>query len=299
MKKPDQNLDEDFTANNILKLEIKELKAVYERSIATRDFEIQQLQNRNNYFIIFQGVMLSGLITASASKPYVEFLICLFCIFFSMYQTHIAAGAKYWQEYWELKTSEFEGKLKKKFDEYMGIYKSELIRKIETQIDYLNRMGKYDGKIENIYDEKIENLYAEIEKIRKGRYVFYHLFEFLDDTDPEKTQFEQRLKKRIRKSEFYTESKNYNSVDYFDLITNNLILKKISVSRIPIVVGIFFTVLWLGLFVHTIGTSNKFFIVKGFNIEPNTHSIVDAGELPKSESDRAKANIIKLKNVEE
>ncbi|WP_180175016.1 hypothetical protein [Acinetobacter sp. YH01022] len=62
MKKPDQNLDEDFTSNHILKLEIKELKAVYERSIATRDFEIQQLQNRNNYFIIFQGVMLSGVL---------------------------------------------------------------------------------------------------------------------------------------------------------------------------------------------------------------------------------------------
>lgn len=295
MKKPDQNLDEDFTANNILKLEIKELKAVYERSIATRDFEIQQLQNRNNYFIIFQGVMLSGVLMASASKPIIEFFICLFCFFFSIYQTNIAAGAKYWQEYWELKTSKSEKVLREKFDEYMKIYKEILIRKIQNEIEYLTILG--------MYKEKTEKLKKEIIKIRDGKYIFYHLFEFLEKEDSryqDLQDFKDDLKARIVENEKKYDPMFKDSVNVFDLISNVLILKKYSVSRIPIIVGIFFTILWGSLFLSTIKFAGDNLVnVKGFTIEPNTHSLVDAGELPKSESDKAKTNIIKIKNVEE
>ena len=295
MKKPDQNLDEDFTANNILKLEIKELKAVYERSIATRDFEIQQLQNRNNYFIIFQGVMLSGVLMASASKPIVEFFICLFCFLFSIYQTNIAAGAKYWQEYWELKTSKSEKVLREKFDEYMKIYKEILIRKIQNEIEYLTILG--------MYKEKTEKLKQEIIKIRDGKYIFYHLFEFLEKDDSryhDLQDFKDDLKARIVENEKKFDPMFKDSVNVFDLISNVLILKKYSVSRIPIVVGIFFTILWGSLFLSTIKFGgDNLMNIKGFSIEPNTHSLVDAGELPKSESDKAKTNIIKIKNVKE
>ena len=42
--------------------EIKSIKAVYEIAIQTRNFEIQQLINRNNFFMIFQGVLLAAVV---------------------------------------------------------------------------------------------------------------------------------------------------------------------------------------------------------------------------------------------
>ena len=268
MKVPNQNIDDEFSANRILEKEIKELKAVYARSIATRDFEITQLQNRNNYFIIFQGVMLSGVLTASASKPFVEFIVCLFCIIFSIYQTNIAAGAKYWQEYWELKTSNSEKKLREKFDSYMGIYKNELIAKLENKINYLNVLGE-------MYQNKIENLENEIDKIRNGKYLFHHLFEFLEDDSKEKISIQESVIGRVTLNEKDFDYIKKDTVNVFDIFSNYLILKKFSVSRIPIIVGMFFTLLWFALLLHTLSFNAHALKIKGFTLEPNTHSIVD------------------------
>jgi len=92
---------------------ISELKAVYKLAIETRNFEITQLINRNNFFMLFQGVLLAAVFSNQAPKPIVEFIICLSGIFISGHQIKVAAGAKYWQEWWELKTSEIEGELRK------------------------------------------------------------------------------------------------------------------------------------------------------------------------------------------
>ncbi|WP_180175017.1 hypothetical protein [Acinetobacter sp. YH01022] len=232
---------------------------------------------------------------ASASKPLAEFFICLFCVFFSIYQTNIAAGAKYWQEYWELKTSKSEKVLREKFDKYMEIYKENLIRRISNEIEYLTILG--------MYDEKIEKLKEEIGKIKDGKYIFYHLFEFLEKDDPrfkDLEEFKEDLKKKIEENEKSFDPMFKDSVNVFDLISNFLVLRKYSVSRIPIIVGICFTVLWISLFVSTMKFGGEnLMIVKGFTIEPNTHSLVDAGELPKSELDKEKTNIIKVKQIVE
>ncbi|AQZ81807.1 hypothetical protein BUM88_09405 [Acinetobacter calcoaceticus] len=90
-----------------------ELKAVYKLAIETRNFEITQLINRNNFFMLFQGVLLAAVFSNQAPKPIVEFIICFAGIFISGHQIKVAAGAKYWQEWWELKTSEIEDELKK------------------------------------------------------------------------------------------------------------------------------------------------------------------------------------------
>ena len=95
---------------------LSELKAVYKLAIETRNFEIQQLINRNNFFMLFQGVLLAAVFSNQASKPFVEFVICLAGIFISWQQVGVAAGAKYWQEWWELKTSEIEKELKQTID---------------------------------------------------------------------------------------------------------------------------------------------------------------------------------------
>ena len=90
---------------------LPELKAVYKLAIETRNFEIHQLINRNNFFMLFQGVLLAAVFNNQASKPFVEFVICFAGIFISWHQIGVAAGAKYWQEWWELKTSEIEERL--------------------------------------------------------------------------------------------------------------------------------------------------------------------------------------------
>ncbi|WP_213064020.1 RipA family octameric membrane protein [Acinetobacter indicus] len=56
---------------------LKALQRVYEISVNTRNFEITQLTNRNNYYMLFQGVLLAAVFSNQASKPLVEFSICL------------------------------------------------------------------------------------------------------------------------------------------------------------------------------------------------------------------------------
>jgi hypothetical protein len=87
------------------------LKAVYKVCIETRNFEINQLIQRNNFFMLFQGVLLAAALQNQGSKPAVELIICLTGIFVSIYQLQMASGAKYWQEWWESRLEEYEQKL--------------------------------------------------------------------------------------------------------------------------------------------------------------------------------------------
>ena len=103
------NKDDEISSNEA---KISELKAVYKLAVENRNFEISQLINRNNFFMLFQGVLLAAVFSNQAPKPIVEFIICFSGIIISGHQIKVAAGAKYWQEWWELKTSEIENKLK-------------------------------------------------------------------------------------------------------------------------------------------------------------------------------------------
>ena len=79
----------------------KALKSLFRIALETRNFEITQLVQRNNFFMIFQGVLFAGLVQSSHTKPVVSFLVCLAGLFVSVYQVKMASGAKFWQEYWE------------------------------------------------------------------------------------------------------------------------------------------------------------------------------------------------------
>jgi hypothetical protein len=78
----------------------------FEVALQMREFEITQLAQRNNFFMIFQGVLLAGVIQSAHSIPVVSFLGCIAGFFISLFQVGMASGAKYWQEYWEAKLSE-------------------------------------------------------------------------------------------------------------------------------------------------------------------------------------------------
>jgi len=94
--------------------ELESLKSVYDICIKTRNFEITQLIQRNNFFMLFQGVLLAAALQNQTNKPFVEFVICLSGVFVSFYQMQMASGAKYWQEWWETRLEDYEKKLKEK-----------------------------------------------------------------------------------------------------------------------------------------------------------------------------------------
>lgn len=77
---------------------------IYKLAIAGRDMEINQLVQRNNFFMIFQGVLLAGLLQAAGNGkiiPVVSLLACIAGLVVSLLQVGMAAGAKFWQERWE------------------------------------------------------------------------------------------------------------------------------------------------------------------------------------------------------
>jgi hypothetical protein len=83
---------------------LEALKSLYKLSIAERDLEINMLVQRNNFFMIFQGVMFAGLLQAAGNGkliPVVSFLICAAGFFAACFQVAMASGSKFWQERWQ------------------------------------------------------------------------------------------------------------------------------------------------------------------------------------------------------
>ncbi|MDT3335682.1 hypothetical protein Q4Q49_10265 [Shewanella sp. SP1S1-7] len=81
--------------------DVNALKALFKIALDKRDFEITQLVQRNNFFMIFQGVLFAGVMQSNHTKPAVTLLVCLAGLLISLFQTGMASGAKFWQEYWE------------------------------------------------------------------------------------------------------------------------------------------------------------------------------------------------------
>ena len=74
-----------------------------------REFEISQLTQRNNFFMIFQGVLISGLLVSEGNAlPLINFSVSLLGVMVSLFQVGMAGGAKYWQSRWESATRSSE-----------------------------------------------------------------------------------------------------------------------------------------------------------------------------------------------
>ncbi|MEW9897936.1 hypothetical protein ABWL39_04815 [Chitinivorax sp. PXF-14] len=160
------------------------IKALFELTLELRNFEISQLVQRNNFFMIFQGVLLAGVVQSSHTKPVVSFLVCLAGLIVSIYQTRMAAGAKFWQDYWQ---------------------------EALVHIEKIMLGGLFSSK---------------------KRRIFVHLFHQDDD---QKTRM---VKKQLG--------------DSSGTIVGKMILKRYSVSQIPIYVGIALSAIWLFLTLCTL-----------------------------------------------
>lgn len=80
-----------------------------ELDLHLREFEINQLTQRNNFFMIFQGVIIAGLAQSQGTAaPVINFGVALLGMATSMLQTGMAGGAKYWQSRWEASTRSSE-----------------------------------------------------------------------------------------------------------------------------------------------------------------------------------------------
>jgi hypothetical protein len=83
--------------------------AAYRLAMEQRAFEITQLTNRNNFFMVFQGVLLGGMLQSQGTAPvWMNFLVCLAGMVISLFQAGMASGAKYWQIRWEAAVKEME-----------------------------------------------------------------------------------------------------------------------------------------------------------------------------------------------
>jgi hypothetical protein len=80
-----------------------------ELDLRLREFEISQLTQRNNFFMIFQGVLIAGLVQSQGTAaPLITFGMSLLGIAISVLQIGMAGGAKYWQSRWEASTRSSE-----------------------------------------------------------------------------------------------------------------------------------------------------------------------------------------------
>lgn len=160
------------------------LKGLFTVALETRNFEISQLVQRNNFFMIFQGVLLAGMIQSSHTKPVVSFLVCLAGFAVSFYQVRMAAGAKFWQEYWEA-----------------------VLQDIDKEL----------------------NKHLSIPEARKGK--LFHLFHDDDHI------YGKMVKDRLSRRGF--------------CLTGFLVMKRYSVSRVPIYVAIALSFVWALLLLCT------------------------------------------------
>ena len=109
-------LKDKHVAEDAVSMAVNDLsawEAIYKQCIELRNFEIAQLVQRNNFFMIFQGVLFAGVCQSAGAIPVVSFLVCLAGLGSSILQACMAAGAKYWQVHWEINTQRSEQEMMK------------------------------------------------------------------------------------------------------------------------------------------------------------------------------------------
>lgn len=191
------------------------LAAAYKFAQHQREFEISQLTQRNNFFMIFQGVLIAGLIQSQGTAAaVVSFAVCALGFVVSLFQVGMAAGSKFWQVRWEraAKTTEIW-----------------LLKALQDQ-DRINHFLTADGK-HLTASEKAEMTQINLHKARQNDQLTFN-----DGATVEKNRIELCQVGDNRRRRF----------------ENYLILNKYSVSRIPIWVGLLLAVFWLYLLTFTI-----------------------------------------------
>lgn len=191
-------MEEEKKRDSYSQNDTEALFKVYGIALRLRDYEIDRLTNRNNFFMVFQGVIIAGILQSDGTLPVVSFMVCLVGLFISIIQLGVAAGAKFWQVRWEAAVANIEKQMYKVID-----------------------LNKKDME----------------------RTVFYPLFSVRPNVD-----YDKFIEGVVQ--DFLDEKRSY--------FTNLLIMKRFSVSRGPIYVGLFLVCFWLLLLVCTVNIGSCF-----------------------------------------
>ncbi len=103
-------------------------------ALQMREFEIVQLTTRNNFFMIFQGVLFAGLVQSTHAKPIVSVMVCVVGFAVALFQVGVACGAKFWQEYWEAMLSQYEASVRSASAELFHDDKCKYERVVEERL---------------------------------------------------------------------------------------------------------------------------------------------------------------------
>ncbi len=103
---------------------IKRLDAIYGKVLELRNFEIRNLNTRNTFI----WAINTALFAYTANQEATNYLLPILGMTVSILQIGMAAGAKFWQEVWEIKLEEVEIELYKVYqDENSGNPKDKFI----------------------------------------------------------------------------------------------------------------------------------------------------------------------------
>lgn len=235
------NASEKQESSNFLEKE-KRLKKIYEITVKTRNFEIAQLIQRNNFFMIFQGVLLACVISSKDTVPFVQFIISSAGFYIAYCQTKVAAGAKFWQEYWESEVYKAEEQLE-------DLYKNNFLfegKKINSNFQLQNFIPLFIKSKEQVYSQVSERLLktSPTTTITSPSYII---------APPIKINRFIKL--------LFSGEKLKPSI----FSTNKLILEKPSVSKIPIHVGQCLIITWALLMLSCLGIYNQILEWKPIN----------------------------------
>lgn len=150
----------------------KALSSLYSLAISARDLEINQLVQRNNFFMIFQGVLFAGLLQAAGNGkiiPIVSFLVCFIGLATSLLQVGMACGAKFWQERWEHAVESIEKFVIKAINQNAG--REALFEIFSSGDEHINKIVK-----ERMKDKLIGRLV--VARFSPSRIPIYAAFSF-------------------------------------------------------------------------------------------------------------------------
>lgn len=196
------------------------LAKAFEFAIRQREFEISQLTQRNNFFMIFQGVLIAGMVQSQGTAaPLITFSVCLVGFITSILQVGMAAGSKFWQIRWERAAKTTEIWLLEELKDY---------KRVST---FLTADGKFLTPAEQSALAAVNTTAA-----RAADPITY-----VDGaiSDANKEEISQGSPSWMRSFE------------------NLLILRKYSVSRIPIWAAVILSIFWLVLLMCTISVNHK------------------------------------------
>lgn len=201
------------------------LKKLYYIAVKTRNFEITQLVQRNNFFMIFQGVLIACIIYSNNTVPFIHTAVCFVGIFISFFQMQIAAGAKFWQEYWEIQVYEAEDRLRnfyvdvKNIDDFHTLFNQDIV------------------KVKN-------SIYTNFYKDKKTKNSNYWETKKIDGVETKTFNAPAIFWKKPFLCEIFTK--------YFPFTrSKSRILTKPSVSKIPVQTGRLLLISWLFLFISS------------------------------------------------